>query len=335
MANRYYTLMIIPEKTSKVRRLLIPSWIVRGSVVLLAFAGILGLIMMLDYGYVMNQIGENRELKIENRRLRQQVQIFSNKMKNVENTMDRIQTFATRLKVITNIEDRDDLVKRLNDPLPDATSNTGAYSRGEPARATPADEPSAAGTGAQAAPAFDERDPEVAQLRVDRDALADQFQGLDHESLLLEQNLEDLYELLADQRAFLAALPTRRPSDGYFTSGFGVRNSPTFGDRVKMHEGLDIANRPGTAIFSTANGIVKFAGVKAGYGQTVQIDHGYGLETWYGHASRLYVKRGDKVYRGDKIAAIGNSGRSTGPHVHYEVRVYNIAVDPLSYILEN
>ncbi|HTL10880.1 MAG TPA: peptidoglycan DD-metalloendopeptidase family protein [Bdellovibrionota bacterium] len=381
MANRYFTLMIIPEKTSKVRRLLIPSWLVRGALVLTGFAAVLGFIMMLDYGYVMNQIGENRELKLENRRLRQQVQVFNNKMRNVEDTMDRIRTFSTRLKIITNIQDRDDLVKRLNDPLPDADrapdplmavpANPAGESDGigtPPAPGAPVpdtEEPARRGRGKRksapppetsggdafwnyigipAAEAstrpeppvdYDERDPEIVQLTADRELLDDRFERLDHESLLLEQNLEDLYELLADQRAFLAALPTRRPAEGIWTSYFGVRKDPTFGARVKMHEGMDIANRIGTPIFATAYGVVRFAGVKAGYGQTVIVSHGYGLETWYGHASRLYVKKGDRVFRGDKLAAVGSSGRSTGPHVHYEVRVYGIAVDPTSYILEN
>lgn len=101
-----------------------------------------------------------------------------------------------------------------------------------------------------------------------------------------------------------------------------------------MHEGLDIANHIGTQIYATANGVVSFAGRKPGYGKTVVIDHGYGLKTWYGHCHRLRVKTGQKVRRGQNIALVGNTGRSTGPHVHYEVRVHGIPVDPLSYILE-
>src|SRR5690606_28558046 len=108
------------------------------------------------------------------------------------------------------------------------------------------------------------------------------FSRLNHEAFLVEQILQDQYELLADQKAFLAALPTKKPVVGYFTSGFGVRKSP-YGGRVKMHEGLDIANHPGTPIRSPADGVVIFARTKAGYGRTVIVDHGYGLETWYGH----------------------------------------------------
>src|SRR3954463_10634358 len=125
MANRFYTLLVIPEKTSQVRRMIIPAWMLRGAAVAFAFVALVALVMVLDYWFVMNQIGENKELRTENRRLRQQVQVFKNKMTTVESTMERVKTFATRLKVITNIEDRGGLLQSLNQKLPDASSNIG------------------------------------------------------------------------------------------------------------------------------------------------------------------------------------------------------------------
>jgi murein DD-endopeptidase MepM/ murein hydrolase activator NlpD len=102
-----------------------------------------------------------------------------------------------------------------------------------------------------------------------------------------------------------------------------------------MHEGVDVANVVGTPIRSPALATVLYAGRKSGYGQIVILDHGYGLETWYGHTSKVLVKPGQKVKRGQAIALMGNSGHSTGSHLHYEVRVQGIPVDPLAYILEN
>ncbi len=349
--NRFFTVLIIPEKTSQVRRVVVPGWLVKGFVVGVLFSLILGSIMLLDYWYVMSQIGENKQLKIENRRLRQQVQIFKNKMNTVESTMDRIKTFATRLKVITNIEDRGGLLQSLNSgKLPDATVNIGAPTNapvtrkdgdGSNAAGTPLDGTAAvipaaavATVGADRDSLSFERSPEEIQLQKEYQGLDLRFSELNHETLLVEQVLQDQYELLADQKAFLAALPTRKPAVGFFTSGFGVRKSPT-GDRVKMHEGLDVANHPGTDIHATADGTVIFSDVKSGYGQTLIIDHGYGLQTWYAHNKKLVVAKGQKVKRGDVISKLGNSGRSTGPHVHYEVRVNGTPVDPLSYILEN
>src|SRR3954465_3569532 len=125
MANRFYTLLVIPEKTSQVRRMIIPAWMLRGAAVAFAFVTLVALVMILDYWFVMNQIGENKELRMENRRLRQQVQVFKNKMTTIESTMERVKTFATRLKVITNIEDHGGLLQTLNQKLPDAAINTG------------------------------------------------------------------------------------------------------------------------------------------------------------------------------------------------------------------
>jgi murein DD-endopeptidase MepM/ murein hydrolase activator NlpD len=405
MANRFYTVMIVPEKTDQVRKILIPAWVLRGTAVALAFVTLLGIVMVLDYWYVMSQIGENKQLKLDNRKLRQQVQVFRNKMTTIDSTMERIKTFATRLKVITNIEDRGGLLQSLNQRLPDAGTNTGAVAKastaasapasainsgnaiksaasgastgagsaiasgaglipavgpganpsstntasgaaasgaggsGNPSGADSAGSPSAQNSGnanadAAALATSELLSPEDTELRAEYELLDMHFSELNRETMYVEQMLQDQYELLADQKSFLAALPTRKPAIGYFTSGFGIRRSP-FGGRTKMHEGLDIANRPGTAIKAPADGVVTFANTKSGYGQTVILDHGYGLETWYGHTRKITVVKGAHVKRGDTVALLGNSGRSTGPHVHYEVRVHGTPVDPLSYILEN
>jgi murein DD-endopeptidase MepM/ murein hydrolase activator NlpD len=334
MKNRFFTIMIVPEASPEVKKWVIPSWVVRISLLGLVFGGVLSTIMIYDYWYVMSQIGENKQLKLDNRRLRQQVQIFRNKMTTVESTMERVKTFATRLKVITNVEDRGNLIEQLNQKLPDASGNIpGAHSS----------------PGAQILPESIDSESlftysvkqgetplslEEIELRQDISELDEKFAGINEEALLVEQILQDQYELLADKQAFLSALPTRKPATGYFTSGFGVRKAP-LGDRIKMHEGLDIANLPGTLISSPADGTVVFSETKPGYGQTVIIDHGYGLETWYAHTRKMLVSKGQKVRRGDPIAQLGNSGRSTGPHLHYEVRVNGTPVDPMSYILEN
>ena len=101
-----------------------------------------------------------------------------------------------------------------------------------------------------------------------------------------------------------------------------------------MHEGLDVGASYGTPIYAPADGVVTFAGNKAGFGLFVQIDHGYGIETIYAHSQKILTKNGDNVKRGDLLAKIGSTGSSTGPHLHYEVRVNGIAVDPLYFVLE-
>ncbi|NDG84616.1 MAG: M23 family metallopeptidase [Proteobacteria bacterium] len=307
MSNRFYTVLIIPENSSKPRQFHVPSWTVRAALAIIPVVILIGITLFLDYRFVANQVYENRELQSENRRLRQSVQLYQSRMEAMESSLDRIENFSARLKMITNLMDKDQLSQRLELPPPDAATNLSFSLRGE--ESAPADSSS---------------------RKEDRS-----FEKLSLKALTLEQNLHDLHELLSDQKSFLNALPTKKPAEGYFTSGFGVRMSPLGESTEKMHEGLDIANGVGTPIKAPARGTVLFAGKKSGYGQIVILDHGYGLETWYGHTSRMLVRPGMKVKRGQTIALIGNSGHSTGSHLHYEVRVHGIPVDPLAYILEN
>jgi len=141
-----------------------------------------------------------------------------------------------------------------------------------------------------------------------------------------------LVEELQDQQNFLAATPAIRPTTGWVTSGFGYRTSPFTGQR-EFHEAIDIANQEGTPVIASAKGVVTFAGNKGLLGKVVVIDHGYGMVTRYGHLKKTTKKRGEKVKRGDQIGLVGMTGRTTGPHLHYEVHLNGIPVNPDKYIL--
>jgi murein DD-endopeptidase MepM/ murein hydrolase activator NlpD len=149
----------------------------------------------------------------------------------------------------------------------------------------------------------------------------------------IEIKIHELDQYLLDKDSILSSTPTIMPAVGWITSYFGHRISPYAG-RLKMHEGLDVGAPYGTPIVAPADGIITYSGNKAGFGKFVQIDHGYGIETLYAHSQKLFVKKGDKVQRGKLLAKVGSTGYSTGPHLHYEVRVNGIAVDPLYFILE-
>lgn len=141
-----------------------------------------------------------------------------------------------------------------------------------------------------------------------------------------------LLEALEGQRNLLACTPAIRPVKGWMTSRFGYRESP-FTGRKELHKGLDIANKEGTQIIAPADGVVKFAGRKGLLGKALDIDHGHGMVTRYGHLKETLKKRGETVKRGDIIAEMGNTGRSTGPHLHYEVHLNGVPVNPVKYIL--
>ncbi len=160
----------------------------------------------------------------------------------------------------------------------------------------------------------------------------EQINQLDLATVNQNNGFESLFKYIKEQQNILASTPAIRPATGWTTSRFGYRISP-FTGRREFHKGFDIANRKGTPIIATANGTVTFTGKKGSYGNIVVIDHGHGMVTRYGHNDKILVKRGDKVKRGDTIALVGNTGRSTGPHVHYEVHLNGIPVNPEKYIL--
>ncbi|APG47180.1 putative peptidase M23 family protein [Phaeobacter porticola] len=146
--------------------------------------------------------------------------------------------------------------------------------------------------------------------------------------LLHQMNQLNLYRLAAQKAPFAAPVNlnlVRR------SSGFGYRRDPKTGGR-RLHKGSDFAGRTGTDIFATADGVVTHAGWQSGYGKLVTIQHAFGIETKYAHNSKLRVKVGQRVSRGDHISDMGNTGRSTGTHLHYEVRVNGNPVNPMIYI---
>lgn len=143
----------------------------------------------------------------------------------------------------------------------------------------------------------------------------------------------DLSRYADADRARREHTPSVIPVQGWFMAGFGPRLDP-FTGLVKMHEGIDIAAPVGTPIVAPANGTVAFVGDRGGFGLTLEIDHGYRCVTVYCHCQQIVVTEGQTVQRGQTIAYVGNTGKSTGPHLHYEVRVQNEPRDPLYFMLD-
>ena len=145
---------------------------------------------------------------------------------------------------------------------------------------------------------------------------------------LRRESQEEIQGFLNDQRSLLAARPTGWPIKGWVTSGFGLRGSP-FGGRREFHPGFDIAAHTGTPVHATADGIVSRAEpTTGGYGNLVVIDNGYGFKTFYAHNSKIFVKVGQRIKRGQVISETGDTGRSTGPHLHYEIRLDDVPINP-------
>jgi murein DD-endopeptidase MepM/ murein hydrolase activator NlpD len=148
-----------------------------------------------------------------------------------------------------------------------------------------------------------------------------------------ERVLENFKKFLAAREEIIKKIPNNWPliGGGFITSPFGMRRSP-FTGKLAMHQGVDISWWPGAPVRATADGVVVFAGMKGGYGRTVQIQHEYGFQTLYAHCSSLRVYEGQKVQKGEIVAFLGRTGRATGFHLHYEVRIGTKAVDPMIFM---
>jgi murein DD-endopeptidase MepM/ murein hydrolase activator NlpD len=352
--DKYYTVMVVPEKHKGVKTFRIPTVLFKSLAFLSVMVVMLMGVLAYDYWKILQQVYENKHLSIENRQLKEQIQLFQMKMNTLAEDLKRINTFEKKLRVITGLED---------------VSGKGAVYKPE------GEEDKESFTLKDLNSSFD--------LKIDMDSIEDQpkFQelktlydkkiaanlGLERSYLLtkqwsdlarrsfalssdyakfdykysqvkdivsnVESNIHKLDQYLLDKESFLNSTPTILPAEGWITSYFGQRISPTAG-KLKMHEGLDVGAAYGTHVNAPADGIVTFSGEKAGFGKFVQVDHGYGIETIYAHNQSLFVKAGEKVKRGHLLAGVGNTGHSTGPHLHYEVRVNGIAVDPLYFILD-
>jgi len=160
-----------------------------------------------------------------------------------------------------------------------------------------------------------------------------EIHAIDRASEHQHESFSTLYKQLKGKRNLLAATPSIRPVKGWITSGFGYRESPITGRR-EFHCGLDIAAQMGTPVVATADGVITFSGKHGLLGNMITINHGFGMITRYGHLEKLIKHKGDHVKRGEEIALLGSTGRSTGPHVHYEVRVDGAFVNPMNYLLK-
>jgi len=146
------------------------------------------------------------------------------------------------------------------------------------------------------------------------------------------RSMAEIGAAIGQQQERLRCLPSIWPVQGWVSSGFGYRTDPFTGERA-MHQGLDIVAPSGTPIVAPADGRVSFSGWKPGYGRVLEIDHGYGIQTFYGHCRSLLRSVGAQVKRGQVIATVGTSGLTTGPHLHYGVRRNGQWVNPADYIL--
>jgi len=240
-------------------------------------------------------------LQDENARLAHEIGELHGRLSTLADTLSRIGQRDARIRVLANLDPIDPQVQEAGIGGP--TVAPRAFLPGE-------------------GPAVRHSE----EIRVDLNALI-------RRANLLASSFEEAKDSLASHSRRLAATPSIMPTQGWLTSAFSSMREHPILHIARPHEGIDVTAPLGSPIEAPAAGVVTDAGWESGYGNTVTIDHGYGVVTKFAHASKLLVKTGDRVSRGQRIALVGNTGLATGPHLHYEVHVNGRPVDPLKYVL--
>lgn len=301
MDKDYFNILIFGQKTSKTRHLRVHKKTFKIGLYLVAFGLLSTIFFFCDYIQVRKKSFELSQLRQETESQKSQIHFFSSKIEDMEKQLSKLKDFDKKIRIIANLEKGQD-----------ATPSMGM---GGP---SPSDIREKLKT---------EKDEKglVQQMKTDIDRIKS-------EASSQEESLSELERLLQTKREILASTPSIWPVHGWVTSGFGFRTNP-FTGLSQMHEGLDISNRVGTHIIAPADGMVSDTGKDHGHGNVVVVSHGFGIVSRYYHLNKILVRPGQKVKRGDKIAEVGLTGKTTGPHLHYEVRVNGIPVNPVRYIL--
>lgn len=294
----------LPIYAITVRQLRQLRWLVRGLLVL-------SILLVLALGVTLPRSMAYGDLMQENLALRERLTRIDRKMTEVDRVLRRLRLYDAQLESLDNAEgdhgplSGDDFTDFGATPPSEPPSHPGVTTTEHVSGLRPA-----------------EMWADAVQSRLDT------FLAL---ASLAEPDVARVVRELEDLHALEEALPSSWPAEGSMTSRYGWRRSP-FGRTWRFHSGVDIDGRRGDPIHAAAPGRVLKAGYNSGYGRMVEIDHGFGISTLYAHCTRVYVREGQQLAEGELLGTVGSTGRSTGPHLHFEVRLDGHPVDPLDYL---
>ncbi len=301
MSSKKITIIFLSDGARKTKQLKIPKIFILSLPLFILAAVILVAWVFSDYQTVKTQIPRLAHLQKENKHQKVQLANLSQKIDHINRKMIELNKFDHKLRVMVNLETSEDNPQFLGIGGSDPTVLNPDYTV------------------------------EKAHKKLVR-LMHHSLDNLNTEISVQIQDKAELYRFLQEQKSMLACTPSIWVTKGWVSSDFGYRISP-FTDEREFHKGLDISARMKTVIIAPADGVVSTVGRTHGYGNMLHINHGYGLKTVYAHLAKSLVTKGKYVKRGQKIALLGNSGRSTGPHLHYEVHLNGVPVNPLRYIL--
>ena len=301
MSLKKVTIVILPDGVNTVKQIKIPkvffSFILLFIFTATAFLGWASV----DYYKLKSKVPQTTQILKENKQQKAQLAALANKIDKINTKMVELKEFDNKLKVIANLEPGDDNTPFLGIGGSDPSLMDAEYSV------------------------------EKAHQKLVR-LMHQSLDNLETEISIQTQEKTELYNFLESQKSMFACTPSIWPTKGWVSSKFGYRISP-FTNEKEFHNGLDISAKTGSPVLAPADGVVSATGRTYGFGNLLTINHGYGLKTRYAHLSKILVKKGQAIKRGETIALVGNTGRSTGPHLHYEVHVEGVPVNPTRYIL--
>jgi murein DD-endopeptidase MepM/ murein hydrolase activator NlpD len=294
-------ILVFGHKTSKTRHLKIRRKTFKVVLYLFGFALLSTTFFFCDYIQVKKKVFELNRLRQETQTQKSQLHFFSSKIEDLEKQLSKLKDFDKKIRIIANLER--------------GQESTPFMGMGGPSPSDIREKMKV------------EKDDKglIQQMKMD-------IERLQSEATSRGESLSELEKLLETKKEILTHTPSIWPVLGWVTSGFGFRTNP-FTGLTQMHEGIDISNRVGTMVAAPADGIISDMGSDLAHGRILVISHGFGTSSRFSHLNKVFVKVGQKVKRGDKVAEVGMTGKSTGPHLHYEVRLNGIPVNPVRYIL--
>jgi murein DD-endopeptidase MepM/ murein hydrolase activator NlpD len=300
MAKRRWTLVLVPHGSEPSRIVEVSHTVLRAGAVVagacVVLAGIAG------YATISKttELSRAARLQQENASLSREIGELHGRLVSLSDTITQISQRDARIRVLANLEPIDPQVQEAGIGGPGTSDLSLSGLTGLTRRS--------------------------AEVRVDLGALI-------RRANLLASSFKEAADSLSVHTARLAATPSIMPTQGWLSSAFSAMREHPILHLARPHEGIDVSAPMGSPIEAPAAGVVSDAGWETGYGNTVTINHGFGIVTKFAHASKILVKVGQRVSRGQRIALVGNSGLATGPHLHYEVHVNGRPVDPLKYVL--
>lgn len=298
MAQKHFTIILVPNARSALRRFTVSLRLIKAASITSALILTVAGFMVYRSFRIAWQVSELEATRIENAQLRQANQDYHKSVETLKEKINGLREYTKKLNTIAGIQD------------PSAIPLVGVGGIG----------------------GFSEPVSPGASQSLSR-PLTSELSALKSQAGELETQMQALTSFFEEQSLLLSSTPSIWPTSGYLSCGYGWRIDP-FTKKNDFHQGLDISAPMGEPIVAPASGVVTLAGPKGGYGNILAIDHDFGYQTRFGHLSRFAVRPGQSVKRGQVVGYVGNTGKSTGPHLHYEVWVHDEAVNPIQFILE-